>query len=202
MPCLRGELDFLVAGPFPFAHRGDDLERRSERLKGDVEADLIVALAGAAVGDGLGSVFVGRVDHELGDERPAQGGGERILAFVEGAGHEGRPDETIDEQVAGVDGDGVHGSGFEGLLADLLDVLALAQIDREGDDVQVVLFADPGHHDRGVESAAVRQNNFVAGHVFPCADFRVMPVTSVAKTLQPQIRRKTRIMNDKCINDD
>ena len=38
------------------AHRGDDLEPRIERLDGDVEADLVVALAGAAVGDGVGAL--------------------------------------------------------------------------------------------------------------------------------------------------
>ena len=127
---LGGELDLLVAGHLPFAHRGDDLQVGGERLEGDVEADLVVALAGAAVGDGLGLVLAGGIDHQLGDERPAQRGGQRILALVHGAGHQGGPDEAIDEQVAGVDGDGVDGAGLEGLLADRLDVLALAEVAR------------------------------------------------------------------------
>ena len=161
---LLGVLERLGPGHAPFAHRGDDLEVRVERLEGDVEADLIVALAGAAVGDRLGAFLVGHIDHQLGDERPAQGGGERILAFVDRAGHQRRPDEQIDEQVAGVDGDGVDRPGLEGLLLDLLDVLALAQVAGEGDDVQVVFLADPWHHDGGVEAAAVGQHDFLTSH--------------------------------------
>ena len=125
---LGGELDLLVARHLPFAHRGDDLQIRGQRLEGDVEANLVVALAGAAVGDGLGLVLAGDVDHQLGDQRPAQGRRQRVLALVHGAGHQGGKDETIDEQVAGVDGDGIDGAGFQCLLADLLDVLALAEI--------------------------------------------------------------------------
>ena len=45
---LLGESDLFIARKFPFTHRSDDLERRIERLKRDVEANLIVALAGAA----------------------------------------------------------------------------------------------------------------------------------------------------------
>ena len=57
-------------------------------------------------------------------------------------------------------------------MLDLLDVLALAEVDRERDDVQVVLFPDPGHHDRGVESAAVGQNDLVACHGRSSSDGR------------------------------
>jgi len=39
------------------------------RASANVEADLVVALAGAAVGDGVGPFFVGDLDQELGDHR-------------------------------------------------------------------------------------------------------------------------------------
>ncbi len=164
MLCLSAYSSASSRVHLPLAHRGDDLQIGGERLEGDVEADLVVALAGAAVGDGLGLVLVGGIDHELGDERPAQRGRQRILALVHGAGHQGRQDEAIDEQVAGVDGDGVDRPGLHGLLLDLLDVLALAEVDREGDHVEVVLLADPRHHDGGVEAAAIRQDDLVACH--------------------------------------
>ena len=53
---LGGVLDLLVARPLPFADRGDDLQVGGQRLEGHVEADLVVALAGAAVGDRLGAM--------------------------------------------------------------------------------------------------------------------------------------------------
>ena len=64
----------LPAGKFvaiPFvAPRGDDLQIRRERGGGEFEAHLVVALAGRAVGDGVGLFLLGDLDHALGDERP------------------------------------------------------------------------------------------------------------------------------------
>src|SRR5204863_315325 len=119
--------DRLGARHLPCAHVGDDLEIGCERLEGDVEAHLVVALARAAVRHRLGAALAGGIDHQLGDQRPAQRRGERVLALVQGAGHQGGEDEAVHEQVARVDGDGVHGPGLRRLFADLLDVLALAE---------------------------------------------------------------------------
>ena len=49
----------------------------------DVEADLVVALAGAAVGDRVGALALGDLDEQLRDERPGERGGQRIGALVE-----------------------------------------------------------------------------------------------------------------------
>src|SRR5262249_3953755 len=135
-----------------------------QRLESDVETDLVVALARTAVGHGPSLVLVGGIDHQLGDERPAQGGGQRVLAFVYGAGHEGGEDKIIDEHVAGINGHGIHGSRLEGFLANELDIFALAEVDSKGDDVEVVFLADPRHHDRGVQAAAVGKDDFVPTH--------------------------------------
>ena len=110
-------------------------------------------------------MLAGGIDHELGNERPAQSSGQRILALVNCAGHQGRDDETIDEEIASVNGDGIDGPGLECLLADALDVLALAQVHCESDHVEVVFLAQPRHHDRGVETAAVSKDDFIAGHL-------------------------------------
>ena len=84
---LAGELDLGVAGHLPFADRGDDLEVRGQCLKRDIETHLVVAFAGAAVGDRLGPVLAGHVHHQLGDQRPAQRRGERIFPLIHCAGH-------------------------------------------------------------------------------------------------------------------
>src|SRR5262249_53231072 len=73
-------------------------------------------------------------------------------------------DKIIDEHVAGINGHGIHGSRFEGFLANELDIFALAEVDSKGDDVEVVFLADPRHHDRGVQAAAVGKDDFVPTH--------------------------------------
>ena len=61
-------VDLLVARQaHPDAHRRDDLEPGVEGVDGDVEADLVVALAGAAVGDRVGALLLGDLDEQLGD---------------------------------------------------------------------------------------------------------------------------------------
>src|SRR5262245_18467205 len=70
----------------------------------------------------------------------------------------------MDKEGPGVLRDCIDGAGFEGFFPNLVDVLALTEITRIRDDVEVVLLANPWHHDRGVEAAAVRQNDLVACH--------------------------------------
>ena len=50
-PVLAGVGDLLLAAHLPVAHRGDHLQLRSQRRDGGLDPDLVVALAGAAVGD-------------------------------------------------------------------------------------------------------------------------------------------------------
>ena len=52
--CL-GELDQLGARVVPFAPGGDDLDVGLQRIVAELEAHLVVALAGRAVGDRIGA---------------------------------------------------------------------------------------------------------------------------------------------------
>ena len=53
----------------PLTNRGDNLELRVERLDGGLKTDLIVALAGAAVGDVGRAKLMGDLDKLLGKQR-------------------------------------------------------------------------------------------------------------------------------------
>ncbi len=53
---LLGEVDqLLAAGKFPFAPRRDDADVGLQRIIAELEADLVVALAGRAVADRVGA---------------------------------------------------------------------------------------------------------------------------------------------------
>ena len=96
-------VDRLVAGQaHPHAHRRHDLEAGVERVDGDVEADLVVALAGAAVGDRVRALLLGDLDQELREQRPGEGGGQRVGALVHRVGLERAPDVLRDERLARV----------------------------------------------------------------------------------------------------
>ena len=78
-------VDLLVARQaHPDAHRRDDLEPGVEGVDGHVEADLVVALAGAAVRDRVGALLLGDLDEQLRDERPGQRRRQRVDALVQG----------------------------------------------------------------------------------------------------------------------
>src|SRR5205085_1019845 len=119
----------------PLAPRGDDGEVRGEGLVGQLEADLVVALAGAAVGERVAAGGEGDFDLLLGEQRAGDRSPEEVLMLVDAAGADELPDVLGDELLAHVldvdfGGAGVAGLGFE--AGEL--VAALADIAANGDD--------------------------------------------------------------------
>ena len=86
----------------PFAPRRDDPDVRLERVVAELEAHLVVALAGGAVRDGVGAGFARDLDQALGDQRTRDRRAEQVFAFVDGVGAEHREDEVADELLAQV----------------------------------------------------------------------------------------------------
>src|SRR5690625_7477866 len=66
----------------PCAPGRDDADVRVERVAGQFEADLVVALAGGAVGDRVRAFLLGDLDHAAGDEGPGERGPEQVVTFV------------------------------------------------------------------------------------------------------------------------
>ena len=133
----------------------------------DLEADLVVALAGAAVGDGGGAVLAGGRDEVLDDDRPGQRRDQRVAVHVEGVGLQRRAGSTRrrTRRVASATY-GLDGAAVEGALADDLQVLAaLADVDGDGDDLGAGGLGDPADGDGGVQAAGVGEDDAL-GHGF------------------------------------
>ena len=134
---------------------------RVEGMDGDVEADLVVALAGAAMGHRVGALAVGDLDEQLGDERPGQGGGQRVDALVEGVGLQVGPDELAHEALPPVDDVGAAGAGLQGSCRDVLAHRAAADVHGQGDDLDAVLLLEPGDGDRCIQAARIGEHDLL-----------------------------------------
>ena len=67
----------------PVAPGGDDLELRGECREGQLEAHLVVSLAGGAVGDRIGAMLERELDLAACDERSRDRGSEHVRPLVE-----------------------------------------------------------------------------------------------------------------------
>src|SRR5712691_1806452 len=131
--------EVFAALEFPFAPRRDDLQLGGERGVGQLEADLVVALAGAAVGDRVGAESLRDGDLVRCGERPCHRRPEQIRAGVDGAGPQCREDEIAHEFFAQVFDDAVFGTGALGLLDKTLQLAgALPDIGGEADDARAI----------------------------------------------------------------
>ena len=132
---LRGVRDrVLAAADVPLAPRRDHREVRRKRHVGELEANLVVALAGAAVRERIGADATRDFDLAARDERPGHRRAEQVLAVVDGAGAERRQDEILDELLAQVLDVALVGARGERLGANAFELVALADIGRDADD--------------------------------------------------------------------
>ena len=147
-----GVLNFLLAGlDIPDTPGGDDLHIRSKGLDGQLEADLVVALAGAAVADGVGALFFGDVHNALGDDGTGKGGAQQVLVLIHSPGLHRGVDVVLDELLFQIQHVQFGGAGLLGLFLQAVQLGALAHVAGNGDDLAVVVvFLQPGDDDRGV----------------------------------------------------
>ena len=162
-PPLAGEGE-QVAPPLESFEEGALLPRRDHRQLGrqrgvgELEADLVVPLAGGAVGDGVGAGGQRHLDLAAGDQRARQGRAEQVAVLVDGVAGHRREDEVGDElflQVFDVD---LGGAGGARPLGDGGEVLALADVGDEGDHLVAALLEDL-EDAGGVEPAAIGEND-------------------------------------------
>jgi hypothetical protein len=157
-------LDLVVARHRQLARGRDDLQRRVERLDADVEAHLVVALAGAAMRHRRRPFFVRDVHEQLRHQRPREGGRERIGVLVDGPRGERREGEVADEVFLGVDDADLRGPGGKpaGLHHRLL--AALAEVDIQRDYLVAAFDGEPLDGGRCIETAGKSEDKLGHGH--------------------------------------
>ena len=133
LPALEAVAEF---GQPPWRN---DLDGRLECVESQLEADLVVALACAAVRDELAAGLFSSLDHAAGNDRTSERGAEQVDILVDGVGLDGREDELLDKFAPEIGKDEVLGTAFERLGASSLEVLLLTNIGHEGDDIVALI---------------------------------------------------------------
>ena len=155
-----GVVDLLVAAlDVPLAPGGDDGHIGGEGLEGQLKADLVVALAGAAVADGVGALLDGDVGQGLGDAGPGKRSAQQIV-LVLGAELQGGEDVIFDKVLFQVQHIQLGRAGLFGLFFQAVQLGALAHVARHGDDLAVVVvFFQPGDDDGGIQPTGIGQHD-------------------------------------------
>ena len=157
-----GVVDLLVPGlDGPFPPGSDHGHVRQEVLDGQLEADLVVALAGAAVADGVRVFLLRDLRQALGDAGTGVAGAQEVV-FIDGSGLHGGDDVFVDVFVRQVQHVELGRAGLEGLFLQAFQLVRLADVAGHGDDFRiVVVFLEPGDDDGSIQSAGIGQDDFL-----------------------------------------
>ena len=156
-----GVVDLLVAAlDVPLTPRSNDGHIRAESLQGQLETHLVVALAGAAVADGVGAFLDGDIGQSLCDAGTGEAGAQQVI-LVLSAELQGGEDVVLDEVLLQVQHIQLGCAGSLGLFFQTVQLGALTHVTGDSDDLAVVVvFLQPGNDDGGVQTAGVSQHNF------------------------------------------
>src|SRR4029077_12915115 len=158
---LLGVSDGVFAGiDVPLAPRRDDPHVRCDGFVGQFESHLIVAFAGAAVGEAVGAELQRDFRLTLGDDGPRHRSAQQVRVLVNRAGAQRRPNVIADKFFAEVFDMGGRSARSERFLARGLEILLLADVADHGDDFAAIIFLQPGNDDGGVESSRIGEHDF------------------------------------------
>ena len=149
----------------PLANRGDNLKLRVEGLDGSLKTNLVVTLAGAAVGDVGRAKLVSDLDKLLGEQRARQGGEQRVLVLIHGVCGDGLSQELIGELVAQVEYLAIENAQVERLL--LLGIqsgLLLAHVAADANDIEILLVLEPLDTYGCIKTTGICENDFFLAH--------------------------------------
>jgi len=146
--------------PLGITPRGDDLHVGIDGVGVQLETDLIVALAGGSVADGVGLLGLGDFHEALGDEGTGDGSAQKVVVLVDGSALKHGEDEIPGELFIEVIDDALAGAGGDGFGLETVEFFLLPHVGAVADDFRVVGFLDPLDDDRGVQTAGVSDDYF------------------------------------------
>ena len=151
--------DLVLARPDAVAERRDHAHAGVVGAERDLEAQLVVALAGAAVDNRVGAQVERHRRDRLGNHRPRERRDERILALVERIGLERLRHLLVRELLAELGDDDVVGSCRARTRERRLQLDVLADVDEHGHDlVEPVVLLEPGDGAARVEPTGERED--------------------------------------------
>ena len=145
----------------PHSPGGDHADVRLERVIGQLEAHLVVALAGGTVRNRIRAFVSGDLDLPFSDQRSGDRGTEQVPALVKRVSAEHGEDEVADELFAQVFDEDLAGTNFFGFLFDRGEFFALAQVSAKGNHFALVGIDQPAQDHRGIQPAAVSEDDFL-----------------------------------------
>ncbi len=145
----------LIAAPC-----GNDLEIGSKSLDAELEADLVVALAGCAVADGRSAFFAGDLDKLLGDQRTCHGCAEKIFVLVDGVCLDAGYNVFLGELIIDIQDIELGSAAIYCTLFKMIEFFLLTAVDADADDIEVVIFFEPRNNGCGIKTAAVGEDYF------------------------------------------
>ena len=151
----------------PHAPRGDHLDIGLQGVVGQLEPHLIVALAGGAVGHGLGVLRQRHLELALGDEGPGDGGAQQVGALVDRVAPEHGEHVVANEHFLEIVHHHLAGAGGQRLAPDLLQIIFLAHVGAVGNDFAVIAFLHPAQTHGRIETARVGKHHLVRFHDSP-----------------------------------
>lgn len=118
----------------------NDLDAGLECVESKLEADLVVALASAAVGDEVTALLLGNPDLSAGDDWAGQRCAEEVAALVGSVALNSAEAELLDELLLEVEDDHLLRANLQRLLLDLIPGLLLANVGEEAHDLVALLW--------------------------------------------------------------
>ena len=151
---------FVTALDGPFSPRSDDCHIRSVCLDCQLETNLIVALAGCAVADGICALFQSDSCQFLTDDRTSERGTQQVAVLVNCASLYGGENVVLNEGLLQIQNDQLGSAGLDCLFFQTVQLCTLSYVCGNCDNFAViVIFLQPRNDDRSIQTAGICQNN-------------------------------------------
>ena len=158
-------INFLVtAVQLPETPRSQYLHLRCKCLDCQLETYLVIALAGAAMYDGIAAFSLCDLYQFLCDDRTCKGSTQQI-AFVICACLHGRDDVIIHKFLGQVHDIQLGSAGSQSLFLQAIQLTSLANITGDGNDFTAVVFLQPRNEYGCIQTAGICEGSLLNGDI-------------------------------------